>query len=111
IFRLPITVCNKLKSLITKFWWGGGEKEKKIHWLRWKNLCKSKFEGGIDSRDFTIFNKALVVKQGWRIISNPSSLMARIFKGNISLSQISSQLKQCLGHHMPSKVSFRDLVY
>ena len=28
----------------------------------------------------TLFNKAMVAKQGWRLISNPSSLMSRVLK-------------------------------
>jgi hypothetical protein len=31
-------------------------------------------------RDLHVFNKALPAKQGWRLLSNPESLMARIFK-------------------------------
>ena len=31
-------------------------------------------------RDMPAFNKALIAKQGWRIITSPSSLMARILK-------------------------------
>lgn len=25
IFRLPQTLCNKLRSMIVRFWWGGSE--------------------------------------------------------------------------------------
>jgi hypothetical protein len=32
-------------------------------------------------KDFTLFNKAMLAKQGWHLISNPESLCARVLKG------------------------------
>jgi hypothetical protein len=43
-------------------------------------MSSSKSVGGLGFRDFVIFNQALLAKQGWRLLQNPSSLTAKIFK-------------------------------
>ena len=40
----------------------------------------SKKEGGLGFRDFTLFNKALLAKQCWRLWAQPGSLVVRIMK-------------------------------
>lgn len=49
--------------MITKFWWGEKEGERKIHWLRWKRLSKAKCNGGMGFREVGGFNKAMLEKK------------------------------------------------
>ncbi|XP_040372958.1 uncharacterized mitochondrial protein AtMg00310-like [Rosa chinensis] len=79
-FEVPIHLCNEMHSLMAKFWWGSTEEDKKIHWLAWEKLCLPKAEGGLGFRNMHQFNLALLAKQGWRLIQNPQSLVARLFK-------------------------------
>lgn len=79
-FNIPEGVIDKIRAAIVRFWWGQRGEEKRTHWLRWEELCKPKSEGGIGLRDLAIFNKALLAKQGWRLIQNRNSLLARTLK-------------------------------
>jgi hypothetical protein len=80
-FLLSKTTCKKLRSTIANYWWGGSGANRHIHWLRWDGLTRHKSEGGMGFRDLHLFNKALLGKQGWRLITRPNSLCARVLKG------------------------------
>ena len=43
-------------------------------------MCKSKLDGGMGFRNLQAFNLAMLAKQGCRLISNPNSLVAQIYK-------------------------------
>ena len=43
-------------------------------------LIKSKLDGGIGFRGLECFNQALVAKQAWRILSQPTCLMSKILR-------------------------------
>lgn len=79
-FKLPVSLLNELSSMISRFWWGKTGGKKSIHWMRWLDLCTPKLQGGLGFRDFECFNEALICKQGWRIIKQPSLLMSTILK-------------------------------
>ncbi|XP_021667521.2 uncharacterized mitochondrial protein AtMg00310-like [Hevea brasiliensis] len=80
-FRLLSSLCKSLNSILANFWWGQKDQERKNHWISWKNIFHSKAVGGPGFRDFELFNMALLAKQGWRIISKLTSLVARVLKG------------------------------
>lgn len=79
-FLLPQKSCDELQQLCAKFWWGSSHDKKKIHWMNWDALCKSKEEGGLGFRNLHLFNLAMLAKQAWRVIQNPSSLISQIYK-------------------------------
>lgn len=79
-FKLLMTFCKELEGLMANFWWGQTEGTRKIHWIGWRKMCKSKFLGSLGFKDLHSFNWALLVKQGWRILQNEGSLLHCIYK-------------------------------
>ena len=79
-FKLPDFLCRELNALVSQFWWGQKEKERKMAWISWKKMCTPKSEGGMGFKDLKAFNLALLAKQGWRLNQYPDSLTHRVFK-------------------------------
>lgn len=50
-------------------------------WVAWSTLTLPKYAGGLGFRDIATFSDALLAKIGWRIIQQPSSLLAQILLG------------------------------
>lgn len=80
-FKLSPTVCRKLTSVLSNYWWGSSLDNHKIHWLWWEKLTQPKIQGGIGFRVFSLFNQAMLGKQGWRLLMRPDSLCAKVLKG------------------------------
>ena len=43
-------------------------------------MCKSKMNGGMWFKNLQAFNLAMLPNQGWRLILNPNSLVAQIYR-------------------------------
>ena len=85
VFRLSKDLCNSIQATIARFWWGHKPEDRKLHWLGSSKLCRRKVEGGLGFRDMEAFNKALLAKQFWRLITQPSSLVNRVLGLNTTL--------------------------
>lgn len=79
-FHIPTSICDAIEKVCSNFWWGIKDGRKKMHWKNWRSLCKLKSLGGMGFRHMESFNKTLLAKQLWRIISNPNSLVALVLK-------------------------------
>lgn len=78
-FALSEKEAKKCDSIIANFFWGNHQNPKTPHMLAWTKICQPKQNGGLGIRAFGDFNKALLGRQAWRIISNRDSLLSRVF--------------------------------
>ncbi|KAJ9134910.1 hypothetical protein P3X46_032151 [Hevea brasiliensis] len=81
IFHYPKCFCEQMNSIISRFWWGQKDNERKLAWLSWNKACRSKFRGGMGFKDLEKFNLSCLAEQSWRLITDPNSLWSRIIKG------------------------------
>ncbi|KAK1568237.1 hypothetical protein Q3G72_022047 [Acer saccharum] len=78
IFWLPIGLVKDLSAMVSKFWWGCQDGNRKICWIKWERLCLPKSLGGLGFRNLALFNQALLANQVWRIFRNPGALASKI---------------------------------
>ncbi|KAK6149255.1 hypothetical protein DH2020_016780 [Rehmannia glutinosa] len=79
-FKLPDNIIAKIQSMTARFLWSCDPGKNSLHWRRWDEICKNKKEGSLGLRNLKAFNMALLCKQAWRLLSCPSSLLARVFR-------------------------------
>lgn len=60
LFRLPHGIIKEVEKMCARFWWGGSQEIRKIHWGGWNRLCKPKRFRGLGFKDLAIFNKAML---------------------------------------------------
>ncbi|XP_019103643.1 uncharacterized mitochondrial protein AtMg00310-like [Beta vulgaris subsp. vulgaris] len=80
-FTIPINILKEIEKVYRSFFWGQKGDEKKVAWVALEKMHKSKREGGMGFRNMHVFNRALLAKQAWRVITNEESLMAKVLKG------------------------------
>jgi len=78
--RLPRSLCDELDRKIRRFLWGASNMQRKPHLVAWDVLTKEKENGGLGLRSLRQLNSACLMKLGWRFLSEPAALWARVLK-------------------------------
>jgi hypothetical protein len=79
-FQIPVSNCDSMRKSIANHWWGMENGKRKLHWRSWEWLSTPKALGGMGFRDMSLFNQAMLGRQCWRLLTEPSSLCARVLK-------------------------------
>ncbi|XP_074341831.1 uncharacterized protein LOC141679224 [Apium graveolens] len=80
---------REMERVMNKYWWNSKSRQNRgINWLGWNDMSVSRHKGGLGFRSLYGFNIALIGKQCWRLIKEPQSLVARIFKARYFITVI-----------------------
>ncbi|XP_033139816.1 uncharacterized protein LOC117131700 [Brassica rapa] len=85
-FKLPLSICKQIQSVLTRFWWDVKPTVRKLCWVSWNRLTRPKGAGGLGFREIEQFNDALLAKLAWRILKEPHSLLAQTLLGKYCLN-------------------------
>jgi len=80
-FKLPVSLCQRIQSVLTRFWFDDKPDKKKLSWVSWDKLTLPKSEGGLGFREIEQFNDALLARISWKVLHHPESLLARVLLG------------------------------
>jgi len=80
-FKIPLSLCKRIQSILTRFWWDSKPDIRKISWVSWDTLTLPKAEGGLGFREIAQFNDALLGRISWKILNCPDSLLAQVLLG------------------------------
>ncbi|XP_074377871.1 putative mitochondrial protein AtMg00310 [Apium graveolens] len=81
VFLLPLELTRDMEKAMAQFFWKSTQKNNsKITWMAWERMSKHKQAGGLGFKSLRYVNLAMLGKQCWRLITNPDSLVARVYK-------------------------------
>jgi len=80
-FLLPTSLGEEIQKMINSFWWGTNRRQGRgMHWFSWDKLTMRKEYGCMGFRHFFGFNLAMIGKQGWKLQTEPHTIVTRIYK-------------------------------
>lgn len=78
IFKMPVGVAKTIDRIQSNFLWGGSEIKRKIHLVKWQEVCQSAAQGGLGVRRLSDVNVCLMLKWWWRYGREHKSLWKQV---------------------------------
>lgn len=111
-FKIPKSLCKRIQSALTRFWWDANTEKKKMCWISWKKMSKSIKSGGLGFKDIQKFNADPLAKVSWRLLTKPACLLGRVLLGKYCQSAhfLDSKVPNSASHEWRSICIGRDLL-
>ncbi|KAK4733465.1 hypothetical protein R3W88_007726 [Solanum pinnatisectum] len=77
IFLLPKKVLKNITTVCRNFLWSGQENTLKSPLIAWKEVCRSKNEGGLGIMECMTWNEAAITKYVWNIAKKADNLWVK----------------------------------
>jgi hypothetical protein len=71
-----IGMCNffKVFRIQREFLWGGIKGSRKISWVKWRDVCLPRSQGGLGVRDVGKVNSNLLIKWRWKLLEGEDAV-------------------------------------
>lgn len=111
-FKLPVSLCKRIQSALTRFWWDDRNGTQKMAWISWTTMTLPKDFGGLDFRDIQSYNDAFLAKLSWRIANHPESLLSRVMLGKYCQTEsfLTCPIRTACSHGWRSIMIGRDII-
>ncbi|KAK8926487.1 hypothetical protein KSP39_PZI018924 [Platanthera zijinensis] len=111
---MPLSIVNKISTLLSSFFWSGTEQKHSIHYAKWSEICLPKDKGGLGFKNLLLWRRVLMGNVAARILRADGSFLARVLEckyiGRNRFSNCRSNSKiwkcKCLGREIVEKHSF-----
>lgn len=80
VLQIPSKTIESIEKMFTKLFWGESTENKKLHTIKWSQICKSTEDGGLGIRDLGKNNLALLAKTSWQCLTNQDLFSSRVLK-------------------------------
>lgn len=77
---LPPKIIKKLIAIMRNFFWGGGVDHKRMSYVAWNRITMPKGMGGRGLRSLAEMNKALVLKNVWKIATGQGAMWIQVIR-------------------------------
>ncbi|XP_056698409.1 uncharacterized protein [Spinacia oleracea] len=99
VFMVPKKITRKIDSLLMHYWWSGSSDKRSICWIKRKTLELPKGMGGgggVGLRSVEKYNKALLVKQAFRVHNSPNLLLSKVMNAAYKRSPIEAAINNSI---------------
>ena len=87
LFWMLRSVSSRLEKIQRDFLWGSSSTDRKIHLIKWKDVCFSKEKGGLCIRSLILMNKALLSKWGWRFLEEDNTTWKNVISSKYGIEE------------------------
>ncbi|KAL8460481.1 hypothetical protein ACS0TY_032140 [Phlomoides rotata] len=108
-FLLHKQTIRELTKVQCCFLCGWDEENNKIPWVKWEEVCKKRVKEGLGIRELGKFNRALLGKWVWRILTEKGRLRNRILSSRYGDLEKVMVRQSAIGGSCKGSLWWRDL--
>lgn len=82
MYSIPSATLHEIEKIRRNFLWGSSADKKKIHRLKWGEICKPRQDGGLGLVPLRTRNTALLAKWWWKCYHDRNKLWNEVLKNH-----------------------------
>lgn len=102
--KMPLKVWREVVRIQREFLWGGTSGGKKIPWVKWSDVCKSRDKSGLGVKNLALFNLSLLAKWRWRLLTDKDALWCKVLKAKYREALCNNPNLVAIGSHGLSSI-------